>query len=79
MVLGYYDSCLVVANKPAGIPTTPDRNYSKSFQDIIAQCFHELGEYSPAHRLDKDTSGIVVGGLRYDIRRELCKQFQKGI
>ncbi len=74
----YNDDYLVVANKPAGIPTTPDRNYATSLQSVLAQHFHSLGEYSPAHRLDKDTSGIIVGGLRDKIRGELGKQFQNG-
>jgi 23S rRNA pseudouridine1911/1915/1917 synthase len=48
----------VVVNKPAGMLSIPDRTQSEpSLKDFLLQQF---GEIFTVHRLDKDTSGIIV-------------------
>lgn len=54
----YEDADVVAVNKPAGIMTHPDdRSTAETMQDIVERAYPGA-EY--AHRLDKDTSGVLV-------------------
>lgn len=60
----YEDSYLLVINKPAGLlmhPTAKERH--KTLANALAYYYQESGQASdfhPVHRLDKDTSGLVI-------------------
>ena len=48
----------IVLNKPSGMLSVPDRKQSEpSLKDILAE---KYGEIFTVHRLDKDTSGIII-------------------
>ncbi|GMV77754.1 MAG: hypothetical protein AMXMBFR79_08890 [Chitinophagaceae bacterium] len=48
----------IVLNKPSGMLSVPDRKQSEpSLKDILAD---KYGEIFTVHRLDKDTSGIII-------------------
>ena len=53
----YQDENLVAINKPSGVLTVPDRMGNVSLKNYLQQSF---GEIFTVHRLDKDTSGVVV-------------------
>ncbi|KXZ20747.1 RNA pseudouridine synthase [Bacillus nakamurai] len=60
----YEDSHLLIANKPAGMPTHPnEEGQTGTLANLIAYHFQINGEQAKVrhvHRLDQDTSGAVV-------------------
>jgi RluA family pseudouridine synthase len=56
------DDDLVVADKPAGIPTIPDqRGASRSLLALVAAAIELPADFlHPSSRLDRDVSGVVV-------------------
>lgn len=61
-------------NKPAGLLTIPDRiGKDVSLKKILQEKF---GEVFTVHRLDKDTSGIVVFALNEQMHKYLSQQFE---
>lgn len=76
------DARLVAVNKPAGLATIPGRGESTSLLQRLADqlglpC---AGETDPrlrvVHRLDKDTSGVVLFAKDIETQRTLSEQFQ---
>lgn len=64
----------VVANKPAGVPTQPDKTGDKSLYDLLTiYCKSEL---YVIHRLDRPVSGIVIFAKTKKAAAILNKQFQ---
>ena len=54
----FEDDELVAINKPAGLLTIPDREQSeKSLKEMLQD---KYGSIFTVHRLDKDTSGLVI-------------------
>lgn len=79
----YYDLDIIVVNKPAGILTHPTPKRRKGTL-VNALLFHfpelqELDAVKPGivHRLDKDTSGIMVVGRNYQACANLSRSFKK--
>jgi RluA family pseudouridine synthase len=74
----YEDEAVIVFDKPAGLLVGPDR-WDKS-RDHLMRRVHE--RWSPlifnAHRLDADTSGIVVCGKTRPALTRLCAAFAGG-
>lgn len=54
----FQDEDLVVVNKPSGVPVHPTGNYYK--QTLLEQLQRTEGKLHTVHRLDKDTSGLVI-------------------
>jgi len=80
----YEDEWLIVVNKPAGMVVHPAAGNRKG--TLVAALLHHCGklpqtdnELRPGivHRLDKDTSGVMVVAKRARALRSLAKQFQK--
>ena len=72
----YADSDLLVVNKPAGLPVLPDGyNPEAPFLKGVLQAEH--GPLWVVHRLDKDTSGVVVLARNAPAHRSLNIQFEK--
>ncbi|XXF79177.1 RluA family pseudouridine synthase [Myxococcaceae bacterium GXIMD 01537] len=71
----FQDEWLLVLDKPAGLPIHPTARYHKgTLVSLLRERFGEcLAE--PAHRLDRETSGLVVCGRTLDASRELGKLF----
>ena len=70
----YEDHDVAVVCKPAGLITTPGKDDVPSLLDIVRQRYPEAIN---AHRLDMDTSGIVVFALNADAYRHLQQQFYR--
>lgn len=71
----YSDDSIVVVSKPAGMLSVPGRSARKSLLDLLAERF---GEAYSCHRLDMDTSGIMVYALARDAKAALDGQFARG-
>ena len=65
----------VVVNKPAGMLTIPDRFNTEqaSVKRFLEKQFNEV---FVVHRLDRDTSGIVIFALNPESHKFLSEQFQ---
>jgi tRNA pseudouridine32 synthase/23S rRNA pseudouridine746 synthase len=74
----YKDSYIVVVNKPGGLLSVPGRGPDK--QDClvsrIRNKYPECITQPSVHRLDMDTSGLMVLALTVDAHRNLSFQFQ---
>lgn len=77
----YEDDVLIVVNKPAGLLTVPlERKHDvPSVYDQIEQRFRSHGKRRPlaVHRIDQDTSGLVVFAKHADAQRALKDQFKR--
>lgn len=73
----YQDQAVVVVDKPGGLLAVPGRGPAK--QDSVAartRCLFPWCIEQPAvHRLDMDTSGLMVLALTSAAHRHLCRQF----
>jgi 23S rRNA pseudouridine955/2504/2580 synthase/23S rRNA pseudouridine1911/1915/1917 synthase len=64
----------IAINKPSGLLTIPDREGKDiSLKQILKAKF---GEIFTVHRLDRDTSGIVVFALNEGMHKHLSQQFE---
>ncbi|MGM9828887.1 MAG: RluA family pseudouridine synthase, partial [Muribaculaceae bacterium] len=79
----YEDEELLVVNKPAGLVVHPGHgNYSGTLVNALAYHFKDNPDYDVndprmglVHRIDKDTSGLLVIAKTPDAKTSLGKQF----
>ena len=72
----YADDDFVVLNKRSGILIAADRyNEDAPRLDLLAE--KEFGKLYAVHRIDKDTSGLIVYARNTDSQRALSMQFEK--
>ena len=77
----FEDDYLVVINKPAGLlmhPTSTERH--KTLANALAHYYAESGQsydFHPVHRLDKDTSGLVIVAKTAVVQHAFSKQATK--
>jgi tRNA pseudouridine32 synthase/23S rRNA pseudouridine746 synthase len=74
----YQDEYLIAINKPAGLLSVPGRYYHN--QDSVISRLRNLlpnEKIIAVHRLDQDTSGILLIALNLDIYRQISQQFQQ--
>jgi 23S rRNA pseudouridine1911/1915/1917 synthase len=76
----YLDAHVVVVEKPAGISTVPyDENERGTLDQLVMETISERGRRAPlgiVHRIDKETSGIVVFTRTMSAKLELKNQFR---
>ncbi len=70
------DEALLVVNKPAGLPVIPD-GYHPDAPHLRGLFQPVYGRLWTVHRLDKDTSGVVVLARSAAAHRSLNTQFQE--
>ena len=71
----YEDEAIIVANKPSGMPSVPGLDGRESLQEWLQ---NKLGiSIFPVHRLDMDTSGIIVYAKTREAETNLKKQFEE--
>lgn len=71
----YADDDIVVVNKPSGLLAIPDR-FDKELpnaRDLVRQ---QMGETFVVHRLDRETSGVMIFARHADAHRALNEQFE---
>jgi len=74
----FQDSDLLVVEKPSGLLSVPGRGPEK--QDCLQSRLHkQIPDVLTVHRLDMETSGLMVYALSPDIHRDLSKQFQERV
>ena len=79
----YEDDDLLVVNKPAGLVVHPGvGNYTGTLVNALAWHLRDNPAYNPndpsvglVHRIDKDTSGLLVVAKTPDAKTHLCHQF----
>ena len=75
----YLDDALLVVDKPAGLPIHPTARYFHN--TLVEQLKRRYGDdfrADPAHRLDRETSGLVVCGRTLESCQKLMKAFLEG-
>lgn len=72
----FTDESLVVVNKPARLLSVPD-GYDPSLPHLRSVLEPFLGSLWMVHRLDKETSGLMVLARDADAHRELNRQFRE--
>lgn len=70
----YSDATIIVVNKPSGMLSIPDR-YDPDAPVALNFLESEFGELFVVHRIDKDTSGVLVYARNADAHRVLNRQF----
>ena len=79
----YEDDQLMVINKPAGLVVHPGcGNYSGTLVNALAWHLRDNPDFDPndpdvglVHRIDKDTSGLLVIAKTPEAKTDLCHQF----
>jgi 23S rRNA pseudouridine1911/1915/1917 synthase len=74
------DEAVLLVDKPAGLPMHPTATYHKHTLSYLLRTQYEAaGLFVPriAHRLDRETSGIVVCARNLDAERRLKKAFER--
>ena len=77
----YEDDALIVVNKPPGLLAVPleRQEDAASVQDELVEHLRSKGKRRPlvVHRIDRDTSGLVVFAMRPDALARLKGQFRR--
>ncbi len=71
----YEDSAILGVNKPAGLLTIPD-GYNPTLPHLAGNLFPQYGKVWIVHRLDRDTSGVILVARSTTAHRELNIQFE---
>ncbi len=77
----YEDDTIIVVNKPAGLLTVPlpRREEAPSVEQALVGHLRSKGRRRPfvVHRIDRDTSGLVMFATRADAQARLKDQFRR--
>jgi len=72
----YQDPAILVVNKPPGLLSLQD-GYDKTIPHLVTILAPEYGPLLIVHRLDRDTSGILIMARTVEAHRSLNEQFQR--
>lgn len=72
----YQDAQILVVNKPSGLLSVPGRGEDK-YECLAFHLRESFGELFIVHRLDMDTSGLMVIARDKETHRHLSRQFQE--
>lgn len=70
----YRDDSLLAVDKPSGVASVPGLDGRKSVQEKLSEAGLEA---IPVHRLDMDTSGVLLFAMDEDAAASLRRQFQE--
>ena len=70
----YADTTIIAVNKPSGMLSIPDR-YDPDAPVALTFLESDFGELFVVHRIDKDTSGVLVYARNAEAHRVLNRQF----
>jgi 23S rRNA pseudouridine955/2504/2580 synthase/23S rRNA pseudouridine1911/1915/1917 synthase len=71
----FEDDALIAVAKPAGIPSVHDGNRPKD-PDLASLLEPAYAKLWPVHRLDRDTSGVILFARTEEAHRALSAQFE---
>jgi RluA family pseudouridine synthase len=74
----YEDDFIVIIDKQAGMLSIPDR-YRKDIPNLKTILAEKYGQIFIVHRLDKETSGVMIFAKDADSHRNLSMQFQDNL
>jgi 23S rRNA pseudouridine955/2504/2580 synthase/23S rRNA pseudouridine1911/1915/1917 synthase len=74
-ILIYENDDFIVLNKPAGLLSIPDREGKEISLKALLQ--EKYGHVFIVHRLDKDTSGLIIFAKNEETHKHLSKQFEE--
>jgi RluA family pseudouridine synthase len=72
----HQDNDLLAVNKPAGLLTLPDRFKPNEKPNLKTRLDQLFGKVWTVHRLDRETSGLLIFALNEESHRSLSQQFQ---
>ncbi|MFW5702108.1 MAG: pseudouridine synthase, partial [Bacteroidota bacterium] len=72
----YIDDSILVANKPAGLLSIPDR-FNRRLPSLDHILGDRFGRIFVVHRLDRETSGAIVFARTAEAHRALSLQFEE--
>lgn len=72
----HIDEHILVLDKPAGLPVLPD-GWDKDAPYLVKMLEADYGRIWIVHRLDKNTSGVLLFARNADAHRSLNIQFEK--
>lgn len=72
----YSDDDIVVVNKPSGLLSIPDR-YDLTLPSVKTLVHDMFGASFAVHRLDRETSGVLLVALTPEAHRALNEQFER--
>ncbi|MBF0504338.1 MAG: RNA pseudouridine synthase [Candidatus Omnitrophica bacterium] len=74
----YQDENCLVFNKPSGLLVIPtDKNEHHTLVDLVNGQQGEEGRLYPAHRLDRDTSGVILFARGRECQQRLMQFFKE--
>ncbi|MBK9044676.1 MAG: hypothetical protein IPN97_16100 [Saprospiraceae bacterium] len=71
----YEDESLICVNKPAGLLTIPDR-FNTNAPSVISILSKQFETVIPVHRLDKNTSGVVLFAKSAEMHKKMSLLFE---
>lgn len=71
----YHDDFIMVVNKPSGLLSVPGR-LECHYDSVISRIRTLHRDCAAVHRLDMDTSGLMVVALNKEATSNLCRQFE---
>jgi 23S rRNA pseudouridine955/2504/2580 synthase/23S rRNA pseudouridine1911/1915/1917 synthase len=72
----YQDDDIIVVNKPLGIIVIPDQ-YTDEIKTLVGILKRQLNQKIwVVHRIDKDTTGVLVFAKNAEVHRNISMQFQ---
>lgn len=72
----YEDDNIVVVNKAAGLLTIPDR-YQHDKRNLSSLMIDRYGEIFVVHRIDRETSGLIMFAKDADTHKSLSEAFEE--
>jgi len=72
------DGALVVVDKPAGLPVHPTARYAAHTFTALARAHFVDRKVDPAHRIDRETSGLLACGAAPEHTKALKRAFAHG-
>ncbi|SKA82268.1 RluA family pseudouridine synthase [Desulfobaculum bizertense] len=79
MKILHSDKDIIVVNKPSGLLSVPGKGPENQdcVTERVKELFPDCHHYPAAHRLDMDTSGVMVLGRTEESYKHLCAQFRE--
>jgi 23S rRNA pseudouridine1911/1915/1917 synthase len=73
------DAAILVVDKPAGLPVHPTARYhAGTLVSVLKRTYGADFRADPAHRLDRETSGLIVCGRTLESCQTLMRSFVEG-
>lgn len=74
----YRDSDIIVVNKQSGVLSVPGKTEKDCIVNRVRRLFPTCIEQPAVHRLDMETSGLLVLSFTKEAHRNLSRQFESG-